>query len=163
MRLLSSCDLRESIRWSLLSLPSSPLTHILHFSPPPLLLPHTHTSLLTPSPPLTHISLLTPSPPPLLSHTQNYTRMRTQALQDDLANIDVSLPEERKYLEHEVLKVRRSPPNYFRSPWNIIDIVTFVIMLVIIILHIVDVITHSEQLALWTARYGSWGGGGVTC
>lgn len=80
--------------------------------------------------------------------------MRTQALQDDLANTDVSLPEERKYLEHELLKVRRSPPNYFQSPWNVIDIVTFVIMLVIIILHIVDVITHSEQLALWTARYG---------
>ena len=80
--------------------------------------------------------------------------MRTQALQDDLANTDLSLPEERKYLEHELLKVRRSPPNYFQSPWNVIDVVTFVIMLVIIILHIVDVITHSEQLALWTARYG---------
>ena len=79
--------------------------------------------------------------------------MRSQALQDDLTNTDVSLPEERKYLEHELVKVRRSPPNYFRNPWNIIDVVTFVIMLVIIILHIVDVVTHSEQLALWTARY----------
>ena len=88
-----------------------------------------------------------------LTHTQHYTKMRSQALQDDLTNTDVSLPEERKYLEHELVTVRRSPPNYFRNPWNIIDIVTFVIMLVIMILHIVDVVTHSEQLALWAARY----------
>ena len=87
-----------------------------------------------------------------LSCKQYYTRARSQILRDDLKNTDSSQPEEKKYLESELTKTNKSPSNYFKDPWNVIDIITYITLGVLIVLHAVDIGVHRVQLALWTAR-----------
>ncbi len=89
----------------------------------------------------------------LVGPLQRYTSFRRRTLQDDLENADISLPEERKYLLSELESTKKSPPNYFKEPWNIIDIITYVALLVVILLHIADIAVHTTELAVWTARY----------
>lgn len=84
---------------------------------------------------------------------QAYTKLRTRDLEDDLKNVDPSLSEEKKYLENELISTNRTPSNYFKDPWNIIDIVCYSNIFILILLHSIDVAFHFESLALWTARY----------
>lgn len=91
--------------------------------------------------------------PFLLKHFQAYTKLRSRDLEDDLQKVDPSLPEERKYLEHELASANKSPSNYFKDPWNIIDIICYTNLFILIVMHSLDVGFHVEALALWTARY----------
>ena len=84
---------------------------------------------------------------------QRYTLFRQRTLQDDLDNTDISLPEEKKYLLSELESIKKNRSNYFKDPWNIIDIITYVALLIVILLHIADIAVHSTELAVWTARY----------
>ena len=83
---------------------------------------------------------------------QQFTDARIKSLKDDLANTDISLPEERKYLMSEMTRVKKSPPNYFKDPWNILDIVTYFVLLVVILMHVIDIAVHTTEIAIWTAR-----------
>lgn len=76
--------------------------------------------------------------------------MRT--LRDDLANLNSSFVEEREYLESEISDMNKKIPNYFKDYWNYIDDATYLLILVLIVLHIVDVAAHSTNIALWVAR-----------
>ena len=84
---------------------------------------------------------------------QQHKKLRFQALMDDLKNTSSSQLEERKYLENELIKINKSPPSYFKDPWNVIDIITYITLGVLIVLHAVDIGVHRVQLALWTARF----------
>lgn len=53
----------------------------------------------------------------------------------------------------ELARVKKSPPNYFKDPWNILDLVTYFVLLIVILMHIVDVAVHTTEIAIWTARY----------
>ena len=59
----------------------------------------------------------------------------------------------KKFLENELTSANRSPSNYFKDPWNIIDIICYFNLLILILTHTLDVAYHIESLALWTARY----------
>ena len=83
---------------------------------------------------------------------KHYAALRARSLQDDLANTDITLPEERKYLEYELAKATKSRAKYFRDPWNVIDVITFGVLFVVVVMHSIDVAAHSTALALWTAR-----------
>lgn len=84
---------------------------------------------------------------------QRYIAFRRRTLQDDLDNTDLSLPEERKYLMSELADTKKSHSNYFRDTWNIIDVITYVLLFIVIVLHVMDICLHSFELALWIARY----------
>lgn len=43
-------------------------------------------------------------------------------------------------------------PNYFKDYWNYIDNATYLLIIVLVALHIVDITAHSTDLALWVAR-----------
>ena len=70
-----------------------------------------------------------------------------------MKKIDPSLPEEKKYLEHELANANKTSSNYFKDPWNIIDIICYINLFILIVMHSLDVGFHIEELALWTARY----------
>ena len=53
----------------------------------------------------------------------------------------------------ELEETKKSRPNYFRDTWNIIDIATYILLFIVIILHVVDIFLHSTELALWIARW----------
>lgn len=52
----------------------------------------------------------------------------------------------------ELDSIKKSPPNYFKDPWNILDIVTYVSLLLLVALHVADIVSHTTELAQWTAR-----------
>ncbi len=52
----------------------------------------------------------------------------------------------------ELKNIKKSPPSYFKDPWNILDIVTYVSLLLLTALHVADVVAHTTKLAEWTAR-----------
>ena len=84
--------------------------------------------------------------------SQNYKELRVRTLRDDLSNLNSSFVEEREYLESEISDMNKKIPNYFKDYWNYIDNTTYLLILVLTILHIVDVSAHSTNLALWVAR-----------
>ncbi len=57
---------------------------------------------------------------------------------------------------YELEHIKKSPPNYFKDPWNILDLISYVALLLLIALHLTDIVAHSTELAKWTARCG-WG------
>lgn len=71
-------------------------------------------------------------------------------LQDDLNNC--AYVEERQFFESVIVRLHKTKPSYFTDPWNLIDLVTYVLMFVLIILHIADIILHSTTFAMWVAR-----------
>ena len=75
-----------------------------------------------------------------------------KTLQHDLENTNSCFPEEKKYLKAELRRVKKSSSNYLRDPENYLDMITFFVICVIIILHLIDVGFHNEEVALWVAR-----------
>ena len=84
---------------------------------------------------------------------QNYKDLRRKTLQDDLKNMSSKFVEERQYLESELASLNRKIPTYFTDYWNYVDLTTYLLIFILIVLHIVDIFFHSVTLALWVARY----------
>lgn len=55
-------------------------------------------------------------------------------------------------MENVLAHLNKTVSNYFKDMWNVIDIFTYILIFVMIILHIADIIGHSLSLALWVAR-----------
>ncbi len=87
----------------------------------------------------------------------HYKELRKISLQEDLDNTDSSLPEERKYLKSQIVKINKLRSNYLTDCWNLVDLFTFVVLFVIIVMHTLDVAVHTERLAMWTARVSCLG------
>lgn len=76
-------------------------------------------------------------------------------LQDDIKNLSPNLIEEKNYLESEISQLSKNKSNYFKDPWNIIDVTAYLLILFLVILHVTDIAVHSTSLAQWVARYYS--------
>lgn len=87
-----------------------------------------------------------------LSLLQDYKTLRTKILHDDLDNLGPRFKEEGQFFRNEIHKLRKKRSNYFADPWNLIDLVTYVLMFALIVLHIVDIFFHSATFASWVAR-----------
>lgn len=87
-----------------------------------------------------------------LTCIQEYQKLRFKMLQDDLNNVNSAFAEERQFFESEIVKLYRTKPNYFKDPWNLIDLVTYLLIFALTILHIIDVLFHSTTFAMWVAR-----------
>lgn len=59
---------------------------------------------------------------------------------------------EREFLEDEIARLKKTRSSYFKDPWNYVDLFTYVLLLVLVVLHCVDIGAHSINLALWVAR-----------
>ena len=86
------------------------------------------------------------------SYIQDYQKLRSKMLQDDLNNVNCAFAEEKQFFESEITRLRKMRPNYFKDPWNFIDLVTYLLIFVLTILHVTDVFFHSPTFAMWVAR-----------
>ena len=73
-------------------------------------------------------------------------------LQDDIDHIYSDLVEEKLFLENELVQLNKTTSTYFNDLWNVLDLTMYSLIFVLIILHIADIIYHSNNLALWVSR-----------
>ena len=67
-------------------------------------------------------------------------------MERDLENCHPRWPEERRYLEGELERIRRNTRGtYFRNAWNIIDWVTHVAVLMVVITRVITVLWRDEK------------------
>ncbi|GFS22479.1 transient receptor potential cation channel subfamily V member 1-like isoform X2 [Elysia marginata] len=78
---------------------------------------------------------------------EEYERRRTEDINRDLEFCHPRWPEEEKYLRQEIGELQDLKPKYFSDMWNIFDWLCYIMLIVCMITHIVDIARHSEQVA----------------
>ncbi|GFO19270.1 transient receptor potential cation channel subfamily v member 1 [Plakobranchus ocellatus] len=78
---------------------------------------------------------------------EDYERRRTEDINRDLKFCHPRWPEEEKYLRQEIGELQNLKPKYFSDMWNIFDWLCYVMLIVCMITHIADVISHTEAVA----------------
>ena len=73
-----------------------------------------------------------------------WTQWKTKNLQKDLKFCHPRWPEEEKYLNSELEQIREYQRTYFRDAWNIIEWVSYVVVLTLIFTRILAVATNNE-------------------
>ncbi|XP_070196553.1 transient receptor potential cation channel subfamily V member 1-like [Littorina saxatilis] len=86
------------------------------------------------------------------SHKQ-WEDWREKAIQEDMRFCHPRWPEEEDYLKTELDNLDGLSPKYFNDMWNIFDWTCYILLLVDIITHVVDVAHHSETLARTHIRF----------
>eukprot|EP00794_Sanderia_malayensis_P014412 gene14412-15918_t len=74
-----------------------------------------------------------------------YKEWRAKQVERDLENCHPRWPEERRYLEGELERIRRNTRGtYFRNAWNIFDWVTHVAVLMVVITRVIAVLWNND-------------------
>eukprot|EP00118_Oscarella_pearsei_P013731 m.112623 g.112623 ORF g.112623 m.112623 type:complete len:838 (+) comp37445_c0_seq1:51-2564(+) len=84
-------------------------------------------------------------------HT-GWVKWRTREHNRDLHFCHPKYPEEKKYLLQEIKQIHDSGPAYFSDGWNLIDWLSYILLSAAIIAHVIDVVDHSESVAVVHAR-----------
>ena len=75
-----------------------------------------------------------------------YKEWRAKQVERDLENCHPRWPEEKRYLEGELERIRRNTRGtYFRNAWNIIDWVTHIAVLMVVITRAITVLWRDEN------------------
>ncbi|XP_078610224.1 uncharacterized protein LOC144881203 isoform X4 [Branchiostoma floridae x Branchiostoma japonicum] len=83
---------------------------------------------------------------------QAWQKWRTEEIRKDLTFCHPRWPEERAFLLREIDQIQDQKSSYFSDFWNLFDWTLYLLLLVCITTHIVDVFAHSEELARWHIR-----------
>eukprot|EP00058_Branchiostoma_floridae_P024192 XP_002609682.1 hypothetical protein BRAFLDRAFT_123581 [Branchiostoma floridae] len=83
---------------------------------------------------------------------QAWQKWRTAEIRKDLTFCHPRWPEERAFLLREIDQIQDQKSSYFSDFWNLFDWTLYLLLLVCITTHIVDVFAHSKELARWHIR-----------
>ncbi|KAL5020929.1 hypothetical protein ScPMuIL_000084 [Solemya velum] len=83
-----------------------------------------------------------------LLHLQNWKLHRIHEIEEDEKYCHNQWPEEGEFLISEKVKLDKLRPKYFNDYWNIFDWICYVMLLLCISTHLVDIFDHSINLAL---------------
>ncbi|XP_019626747.1 PREDICTED: transient receptor potential cation channel subfamily A member 1-like isoform X4 [Branchiostoma belcheri] len=81
-----------------------------------------------------------------------WQKWRTEEIKKDLTFCHPRWPEEREFLLREIEQIQEQKSVYFSDFWNLFDWTLYLLLLVCITTHIVDVFAHSTELARWHIR-----------
>ncbi|CAH1253679.1 TRPA1 [Branchiostoma lanceolatum] len=83
---------------------------------------------------------------------QAWQKWRIGEIRKDLTFCHPRWPEERAFLLREIEQVQEQKSSYFSDFWNLFDWTLYLLLLVCITLHVVDVFAHSKEVARWHIR-----------